>query len=163
MHIDFCILTSYMLARLLKHVFMWYSVILTMIHVTSMPVLGSCHESKREVTNYHFHSQDILLRSAATFAVTDCLLLILLQHTRRYRISHLSINDRPSQIFRRFHSPFFYQEDVECKQPDRPGIPYFVGHHWLSSRLMKLKQTNLHMSEVKRRCERFENIRVQVR
>ena len=54
------------------------------------------------------------------------------------------------------------QEDVECKQSDRPGIPYFVGHHWLSSRLMKLKQTNLHMSEVKRRCERFENIRVQV-
>lgn len=41
-------------------------------------------------------------------------------------------------------------------------IPYFVGHHWLSARLQHLKKSNISMSEVLRRCERFENIRVQV-
>lgn len=45
---------------------------------------------------------------------------------------------------------------------DAQRTPYFVGHQWLSSRLLQLKRTIISMEGVIKRCQRFEKIRVQV-
>ncbi|CAJ1368324.1 unnamed protein product [Effrenium voratum] len=58
--------------------------------------------------------------------------------------------------------PNFSSASLSAPMCPTRQVLFFVGHRWLASRLLQLKRKSLHMSEVVRRCMRFENIRVQV-